>query len=348
MIRRSTAIVLAILLSASLLANIFLVTRSARHYSDRPTAARPDSSGLQESLAKERARVQELAKTIEQLQEDKKVLAQESPPVKLSKVAAMAEKLRRMNKVYRDPKAMAEAGPNTMLELEHASTDIRHLTVNRLQDPKSYGEFLNLFFDICVEGEGTALTPAQKTELSKFVEEMVQSLAQLPPTPVGERMIKELELDASVFQRIESLLTEEQRAAFHEAAMSKTVLLGSVVPNSFSKKDAQFIIASTWQETYQLDKAQGSQALAAAQLYISTVARYESSSGVRAWEAGQDMISPAAYRYRITCLRAQLDALKNLEPSMTPAQLERVRTRGLQEFFMLKVEDGNFVPDSDK
>src|SRR5205814_10170989 len=122
----------------------------------------------------------------------------------------------------------------------------------------------------------------------KIIGEMTAALAQLSPTPAGERKIKEVELDASTFSRIDALLTETQRATFHATPMSQTMMLSGFIPNEFPKKDAQAFIALGWKHAYDLDDSQLPQAMAVAQLFISAVNRYESATRTSAYATLQN------------------------------------------------------------
>lgn len=339
--RRSTSI-LGVLLGASLLANAMLAVRLSRAPEPGPAAARkvaasgrPASSpeapaSLRESLELERKKVEELREKIERLETDKKVLAQEVPGAgKVDKLEAFRAKLRKLMKLMKDPAAKAgNLDPDSMVEATEVMMEFFKMAAMRTKEPKAYADYLQAFYQVGLEGEGTALTEAQSASLTKLFQDLGQELARIPAAPTGERLLKEIEIESSVMARVNALLTEPQRTALTKENMN-ALAAGNMLSTSYvMKAGAVDQIAQAWTAAYQLDAAQSAQAKVAAQSYIDAMAR----AGVKFTFDKQG--SPEHYEYRLRSAREQLAALQMLQASMSPAQQERVRTQTMREILI--------------
>jgi len=199
--RRSTPI-LIVLLGVSVLGNLLLIARGSRH--PEPEASTPyrppgrpvgqeGAASLQESLDAEKKKNEELRARIERLETDKKVLAQDSTPVagKTDKIAVFREKLRKLMKMMKDPAAKAGAvDPDNMVELTETMMEFFKMAAVRAKEPKIYAEYLQTFYEVALEGDANALTPAQSSALSKLLEDFGGALSKVPPAPSGERLLK--------------------------------------------------------------------------------------------------------------------------------------------------------------
>jgi hypothetical protein len=341
--RRSTPI-LVVLLGTSLLANALLVARLSRPSDPRPGGAyRPPGAdrasgvesvaSLRESLDAEKKKNDELRARIERLESDKKILVQDAAPAggKSEKVAAFREKLRKLMKVMKDPTAKAGGGdPDAMLEATETYVEFMKLSATRGKDPKTYADYLSAFYEVALEGDANAMTPAQGAALSKLFEDFGIALSKLPPTPAGERLLKEVELEAGVMSRVHDVLSAAQRELLTKDNMNMLATGNMISLQAVSKQGGAERIAQTWTAAYQLDPSQLPQAKVAAQAYLDAMSRADSEG--KASSPYYQLGSPESYQYRLSSLREQLAALNMLSASMTAAQQERLRTQALREF----------------
>jgi hypothetical protein len=340
--RRSTPI-LAVLLGVSLLANVMLAARLSRKADLEPPSARrapasvapsDDAAPLRETLDQERRKNDELKARIERLEADKKVLAQESPAAgKAEKLAAFRDKLRKLMKMMKDPAAKAGAvDPDNMVELTETMMEFFRMAALRAKEPKTYADYIQAFYEIGLEGEGTALTGDQSSSLSKLFQDLGEGLARIPPTPSGERLLKEVELEAATMAQVRSILSATQLAALAKENMDALVSGNMLSMSYVSKQGAAEQIAQQWSALYQLDPSQLPQAKVAAQAYADAMERIAAANKGYAFN---QQGTPESYDYRIKSVREQLAALNLLQASMTPAQQERVRTQTMREILIM-------------
>jgi hypothetical protein len=347
--RRSTPI-LAVLLLASLLANGLLAVRLSRRTEPDPIAARkaaaaeragrPDESvaTLKESLDAERKKNEELRVRIERLETDKKVLAQDAPGAAsgaADKLAAFRAKLKKLFKTMKDPAAKAGAvDPESMVELTDTMMEFFKLSATRAKDPKTYADYLHAFYEVGLDGEGSPLTADQSAALSKMFQEYGEGLGRIPQAPAGEKLLKEIELEAATMARVKSVLTEQQRTAMSKDNM-ELLAAGNMMSMSYvSSQGAADQIAKQWTALYQLDAAQLPQATVAAQQYVDAMKRLNEETKTKGFPFAQQG-TPEAYDYRLRSAREQLAALQTLSGSMTSAQQEKLRTQTMREVYML-------------
>jgi hypothetical protein len=354
---RSTPI-LAVLLLASLLANAMLAVRLSRAPEAAPTATPKTAAAekraaeggevaaLRESLDAERRKVEELKAKVERLETDKKVLVQEAPaPGKGDKLATFKAKLRKIFKLSKDPAAKAgNLDPDSMVEATEVMMEFFKMAAMRTKDPKGYADYLQAFYEVGLEGEGTALTEAQSASLAKLFEDLGLDLAKVPQTPAGERLVREIETEAAAMNRVNALLTDAQRAALTKDGMGMMAAGNMMTTSYVLKTGAVEQIAQQWTAAYQLDAAQQAQAKAAAKSYVDAMER----SGAKLSFEKQG--GPEYYDYRLRSAREQLAALQVLQASMTPAQQEKLRTQALREILImdtaaLQGADAITVPD---
>jgi hypothetical protein len=344
---RSTPI-LAVLLGVSVLANAMLVVRLSRKSDpETPSArrapgsaersARPgEGASLQESLDQERRKTDELKAQVLRLEADKKVLAQESPaPGKADKLAVFRDKLRKLMKMMKDPAAKAGAvDPENMVEFSETFMEFFKIAAMRGKEPKIYADYLHAFYEVGLEGEGSALTEAQSSSLSKLFQDMGQELSRIPPTPTGEKLMKEIEIEGAAMRRVHDLLGEAQRAALAKDNMG-AMSAGNMLSMSYiSKSGAAEQIVQNWSQAYQLEPAQIAQAKVAAQAYVDAMSRLDADKKGGPANPFNQQGSPEFYDARLRSVREQLAALNLLQASMTPAQQERVRTQTMREFIL--------------
>lgn len=341
--QRSTPI-LAVLLLASLLGNVLLAVRLSRvpdpaalppkpPPSAERAGASPSSQTLESALEAERKKTQELQARVERLETDKKVLAQDSPgaPGAADKLAAFRIKLRKLKKIMSDPalKNGNNVDPDDMVALTETMMEFMRMSALRSKEPKAYAQYLQAFYEIGVEGEGSSLTAEQTAALSALLQGYGEELSRVPAAPAGERLLKELQLEASTTSRVQALLTDVQREALAKGQME---VLGSVngLSSAFVMKEgAAAQIAQQWSSLYQLDASQLPQAKVAAQAYVDAMSRLPADPSFT--KPG----SPEAYDYRLKAVKEQLSALTLLQASMTPAQAERLRTQTMKEIHIV-------------
>lgn len=353
--RRSTPI-LAVLLLASLLANAMLAVRLSRRTDAEPAGVRktpvertvrPEEStaSLKESLDAERKKNEELRIRIERLETDKKVLAQESPltGAAADKLAAFKTKLRKLVKVMKDPAAKAGAvDPDSMVELTETIMEFYKLSAIRAKEPKTYAGYLQAFYEIGLEGEGTALSADQSSTLAKLFQDLGEGLARVPQTPSGERLLQEIELEGGAMARVNTLLTEAQRTALAKENLN-ALASGNMLSMSYIPREGGVDqLAQQWSALYQLDPDQLPQAKVAAQSYLDAMNRFDAEKKTKGYpfdKAG----SPEGYDYRLRSTREQIAALNLLSASLTPAQQDKVRTQSMREIFLMDVSFGAAV-----
>lgn len=350
---RSTTPILAVLLVASLFGNAVLALRLARQSEPEPSAASRKAGAsaektgkadelaqLRASLDAERKKNEELKVRIERLETDKKVLAQDAPGggagSKQDKLAAFKAKLRRLMKVMKDPAAKAGAvDPDDMVELTDTMMEFFKLAAMRTKEPKLYAEYIQAFYEIGLEGEGTALTADQSAALSRLFQEFGENLSRVPSAPAGERLLKEVELEAAVMGRVRTLLTDAQQKMMSQENMDAFATGNMMSMSYIMKQGATDQIAQQWSSLYQLDASQLPQAKVAAQAYVDAMARLDAENkGAKALAMSRSG-SPESYDHRLKSIREQLSALNMLSASMTPAQQERLRTQTLREILIM-------------
>jgi hypothetical protein len=339
---RSTSI-LGVLLGASLLANAMLAVRLSKAPEPDPMAARKtaspekksgandDPAALRESLELEKKKTQELQAKIDRLETDKKVLAQDGPGAgKVDKLDAFRTKLRKLMKLMKDPAAKAgNLDPDSMVEATEVMMEFVKMSAVRAKEPKLYADYLQAFYEVGLEGEGTALTEAQSASLAKLFQDLGQELTKIPATPTGERMVREIEIESKAMGQVSALLTEAQRTALTKENMN-ALAAGNMMSTSYVSEGptAAEQIATQWTAAYQLDATQTAAAKAAAQAYLDAMKR---AGGKFAFDKQG---TPEHYDYRLRSAREQLAALQMLQASMTPAQQERVRTQTMREILL--------------
>src|SRR5205085_8381977 len=173
---------------------------------------------------------------------------------KPDKIAAFREKLRKVMKVMKDPAAKAGAiDAENMVEVTDTMMEFFKMAALRTKEPRTYAEYLQAFYDVGLEGDATALTPAQSSALSKLFEDFGIALSKVPQSPAGERLLKEIELESGVMSRVQDLLTGPQRELLSKNQMS-SLAAGNMLSTSYVfKQGAADQIAKMWTQQYQLE-----------------------------------------------------------------------------------------------
>lgn len=352
--------VLSVLLLASLLGNILLAVRLSRSGGDAPaTVERPaskesvtssgDLAPLRETLAAERKKTEELQARIKLLETDKKVLALETPgTAKPDKLAAFREKMKKLKKYLSDPahKNKTDVDPENIVDLTDAMMDIMKMTAARTKEPKTYADCLQAVYEIGLEGEGTSLTSAQTATLNALLQGFAEQLSQIPATPAGDRLLREVQLEGTAMGKLQALLTDDQHKALKEINLEGVSSFNFLSTAFVTKDGAANQIAQQWSAAYQLDESQLPQAKAAAQAYVDALARIEAET-----PGGDPTMSkpgsPEAYAYRERMVKEQLAALAGLQASLTSAQVDRMRTQTMKEIHVIDTS-GNAKVTTDK
>jgi len=344
-----TLAALLVLLLGSFLANLLLGVRVSR--TPEPVTAPRGPSGaperrtspeelasLKASLEAERRKNEELQARIERLETDKKVLVQETPGAgaKVDKLAQFREKLRKMKKLMADPALKSGNGmdPDTMAELSGTMMEFMRMAALRSKEPKAYADYLQAFYEVGLEGEGTSLTPDQSKSLTTLLQGYGEALSQVPLAPAGDRLLQELQLESTTMNQVQALLSEKQRSALEKDHLETLSSMNFMSTAYVTKQGAADQIAQQWSSLYQLEPTQLPQAKLAAQSYVDAMARFEAET------KGGDPIflkpgSSEAYDYRVQSVRAQLAALTLLQSSMTPEQTNRLRTQTMKELHIM-------------
>jgi len=341
--------ILAVLLLASLLGNVLLAVRLSRPSGGTgaslptpPAAARAAEAGsdaeLKSALGAARDSNKKLQARIDLLETDKKVLALETPggAAKIDKLAAFREKLRKLKKVTSDPalKGGEAADPDTMVELTETMLEFMKIAALRSKDPKTYTDYLQAVFEIGLEGDGTALSADQSSALHTLLQGYGEELSRVPEVPAGERLLRELQLEGATMGRVQALLTETQRGTFGKDSVQGLTSTDILSTTYVVKQGAADQIAQQWSAQYALDASQLPQAKAVAQSYVDAIARL-TSENKNIDPTFSKPGSPEAYGYREQAVRQQLAALADLQTSMTPAQVDRLRTQTMREIHIM-------------
>jgi len=345
---RSTP-VLGILLLASLLTNVLLAVRLSREPEKTDlTKVRPvtvehatrtaDVADPKDSLVAERELNKKLQARIDLLETDKKVLALETPGAgsKTDKLALFREKLRKLKKIMSDPAHKDGNGvdPDSMVELTETMMEFMKMSALRTKEPKTYADYLQVMYEVGLEGEGTTMTPTQTASLNALLQGFAEELSRVPAVPAGERLLKEVQIEGAAMGKVHDLLTEAQRAAMAKDSMEAISATNMLSTAYVTKQGAADQIAQQWSSLYQLDPAQLPQAKLAAQSYVDAIARLDAEyKGVDPTFSKPG--SAEAYAYREQMVRQQLAALSSLQGSLTPAQMDRLRTQTMKEIHIM-------------
>jgi hypothetical protein len=340
---------LAVLLLASLLGNVLLAVRLSRGSGPpgsfnvpSPVTARPAQTEavaeLKESLAVERELNRKLQARIDLLETDKKVLALEPPggAGKPDKLAAFRQKLRKLKAMMKDPALKEGNGvePENMVELTETMMELMKMAALRSKEPKTYADYLQAYYEIGLEGDGTSLTPDQSSALHDLLQGFGEDLSRVPAVPAGERLLQEILLEGATMGRVQALLTEAQRSAWAKDSLQGLASTNMMSTTYVIKQGAANQIAQQWSSLYQLDASQLPQAKLAAQSYVDAMTRIDSEN-----KTGDPTFSkpgsPEAYGYREQSIRQQLTALSVLQASMTPAQVDRLRNQTMKEIHIM-------------
>ncbi|HVR86278.1 MAG TPA: hypothetical protein VMU54_18290 [Planctomycetota bacterium] len=354
--------ILAVLLVASLLGNVLLAVRLSRSSGPSADSGIPfpatdhaaqagTARELKESLLAERDLNRKLRARIELLETDKKVLALETPGAagKTDKLAAFREKLRKLKKMMADPALKNGNGvePDNMVELTETMMEFMKMSALRSKEPKTYAGYLQTFFEVALEGEGTSLSAGQSSALQSLLQGYGEDLSRVPAVPAGERLLQEIVLEGAAMGRVQALLTDPQRAALAKDNLESLASMNMLSTAYITKQDAANQIAQQWSSLYQLDASQLPQAKLAAQSYVDAIARLDSEN-----KNGDPSFSkpgsPEAYSYREQLVRQQLAALTVLEASMTPDQVDRLRNQTMKELHIMDAGTGVQVTTPEK
>jgi hypothetical protein len=231
-------------------------------------------------------------------------------------------------------KAGAAVDPDKMVELTDTMMEFMRISALRAKEPKAYGDYLQAFYEIGLEGETTALTADQSSSLNALFRGYGEDLSKVPPSPAGERLLKEIQLEAAVVGKVQSVLREDQRAEMAKENMD-ALTTGNLMSQSYvMKQGATDQIAQQWSALYQLDASQLPQAKLAAQSFVDAMDRI-SADNKGADPSLSKPGSSEAYDYRLKAVREQLAALALLQGSMTSAQQDRLLNQTMKEIHII-------------
>lgn len=313
---------LPLLFGASVLLNVVLLTR-------RPAVEPPPPRPAPRAPMKEpdafirpaepAARVAALEAKVRELEAEKVVLAQPAPAVVPDRKAAFRGKLARAMKLWRDPRGLATAAPETLLELQEVSMEFQRAKLERWKDPRAYTEMVQAVLEQAAVELKAPLSEVQRDALRRTLEDYALSLAEMADADVWQRYLHEAGPEADLLQRLRTYVTPEQEA--------RVMGLGGMSPWSPStapwvdKGQAEMHVTQTWMMSYGLDESQKAAVQAAARVYVNAMNALNEQMGAAALPGRE---TP---EWRRRSAQLMVDVLRSLEGSLTPEQLERFRQR---------------------
>jgi hypothetical protein len=258
----------------------------------------------------------------------------------------LREKLRKVLKLTIKAKGKADAtmDPETAKVVLEFMTEFGAKLQAPSSDPSFYSRVVRLSLDVIFEELGIPLTDAQKSSMASAFERLRSQLEQGRSACIQDRTIGELRGYREVNDALKSL-TDEQIAKMAEFSTPSTMFpLGgtrTVVLNMV--QDPAEEVVREWTQIYQLGDSQKSAATAAARTFVEAWdqvdRRFEAQYGHRPGErpAGATLNSfvdqtAAAVDYSIATLEVQREALRLLEGSLTPEQLEKMHGTVMSQF----------------
>jgi hypothetical protein len=252
------------------------------------------------------------------------------PPAPAGSPAPRRESVRNIRRAL----LSGEAGADLDHDARAALLEFHRLAAAPSRDPRAFCDFFREFCAAALEGGGAELRPAQETMLSEIFQEAARAYAGLERLPAAERGLEELAVEASAVRRLLDLLDPSQREALTSSPLGPLVSSAGVNAAAVSRGDAEEAIVAEWGGRYGLQPAQQEQARAAARAYLDALER--SGALAPASLFLERPLRPEVYEVRLGALREQMAALKILEPSLTPAQLERLRARTPRELVVYR------------
>ena len=308
----------SLLLGASLLLNVVLLSRRPEPPAPAPRPSPP--KGIKEAdsfIPPEPARVAALETRVRELEAEKSVRPE--PVLPPDRSVAFRQKLARVMKLWRDPRAMASAPPEAHLEAQEVSMEFQRAKLERWTNPKAYAEMIRAVLEQTAIDLKTPLSEVQRDALRRTLEDYEASLATMADADPWQRYLHEVGPEADVLQRLRSYVTPEQEA--------KVMGFGTMSPWTAStapwvdRGQAEAFVTQTWSSTYGLDDTQKAAVQAAARIYVNAMDALNAQMGSAA------MPGRETPEWRRSCAQILVDVLGGLESSLTPEQRARLRER---------------------
>jgi hypothetical protein len=312
---------LGILLGASVLFNIALLARGPGAAPE--PARRPAPPSRQAVVPPPSPDVADPAETaalkvrVRELETEKAARADVAPAA--SGRASFREKLARVMKLWRDPRALMNAAPEAQLELQEVALEFQRAKVDRWKDPRAYTETLGALLEQTAIETKKPLSDGQREALRRTLDEYATSLAGQENAGAWERFLRESGPEADFLQRLRAFVSPEQEA--------KVMAFGGLSPWAAStapwvdRNQAEIHVVQTWTQAYGLEESQKPAVAAAARVYLDAVNAFNAQMGKAALPGRE---TP---EWRRRTAEILIDALGTLESSLTPEQRERLRSR---------------------
>lgn len=329
---RQATLILGVLLGGSVLLNVVLLARrpeAAAAPAVRPSPASPAEASPGAGSVRDRERIRALEARIRTLEEERAVLAQAStaPAPAVDPLASFRDKLRKLVRLTRDPKASASMTPEQQYEMAEVYMELYRLQLKRARDPQGYAEVLKTAYGIVLEESGSPATPEQAREMSRLLDEHAAALREMSALPALDRFLKEMEREGALNEALMRALTPDQQE--HARTQLLSWLNGSMGVQWISRSGAENSLESAWTQAYGLGDSQKPAVQLAARAYLEGIDRLHAEYKGREhllYDTDGDGRS-----YRLAAARLLSDALRSLEGAMTAEQREKLRTQAPQE-----------------
>jgi hypothetical protein len=309
-----------VLLGASVLLNAALLARQSRMEVPAPAVRAPRPVPIPAEAvveARSAGRTAALEARIRELEVEKAIRAE--PAAAPDRAAGFREKLPRAMKLWRDPRAMANASPEALLELSEISMEFQRARLGRWKDPRTYLDMVQAVLEQTAIESKAPLSEIQRDALRRTLDDYQASLAGMAEADVWERYLHEVGPEADLLQRLRSYVTPEQEA--------KVMAFGALSPWTASaapwvdRSQAEMFTVQAWTSAYGLEDSQKAAVTAAARIYVNAMNALNDQMGLQAVPGRE---TP---EWRRRCAQILVDVLGNLESSLTPEQRDRLRQR---------------------
>jgi hypothetical protein len=337
------ALTLGVLLGASLLLNAVLLLRTPASGagepvtgSARPVLTAPETALARGDLEAERARATSLEARVKHLEAEKAELLK-SPVAAPApdRLAAFREKIRKLVRMMKDPKAAQALDAEAQLEMSEAYMELFRMQAMRSKDPGPWVDALRAVYEIALEEGKTPLTAPQGAEIDRVLATLGGTMKELAGAPAAERLVKELEAERDAMGKINAALRPEQREGMQEGLANLTGG-GGMGMQWIERKQAETFIVDHWSRSYGLDDVQKPALQSAAASYVAALDRLAAECKGR--EAEIFGGGAGTFDYRIKSARAQVEAIRLFQGSLTSEQQEKLRTRTLQELWVFDTQ----------
>jgi hypothetical protein len=199
-----------------------------------------------------------------------------------------------------------------------------------------YVEGVKALYEVALQEVGVPLTQEQNERLDLALRDFEKGLRDIPRAPAPERLIRQIEVQRDHFPCLDGILEPEQRRRFNELVGGNDFLMAHRRSQPWLWVSSESISGS-WYDRYGFEPYQEDAVVATAGAFARALAGlradYEARHGpldqLDHWTEG------AIAEFRIRALRAQVDALRQIDGILTPEQRENVRTKDMPEYLLL-------------